>query len=263
MLLTTIVEDASARGRRCKKRMSSCGASRSASWGGSYGSVGSCGTPVVTCCPKPCSTTVACGSSFGSTGGSGGSYTSVGSAGGYVIPSNEVIIHERSVESSGPYEVIVPEHSHSNDGGSVLEATPTPTPAASGDHLHSPPADASTQLQHDHSSGHVMARVADSSDLHAFLVLRNVPADAEIYLLGTKMTARGSLRRYRIPVAAAGTAYDYQIQLKQPLTQGLVATSTKVQSGQTTELWISQAGNELVFVDENTESSESVPLALR
>ncbi|QDS90534.1 hypothetical protein EC9_47480 [Rosistilla ulvae] len=253
-----VADDASARGRLLKKLMARCGASRSASWGGSYGS---CGTPIVRCCPTTsCSTVVSNGASFGSTGGSGGSYTSAGSAGGWVMPATEVI-HQPTYatpepipapKEAFPREVIVPEFG--DDGESVLEGTPQEH-----HHLHTPP----TTTQHSPSTP-VQSRIAASAPKHAFLVLRDVPIDAEIYLLGTKMTARGALRRYRIPVDAMDQEYDYQIELKLPgqKHQSAIAV-TKVRSGETTELRVAESGDQMVFINQRHPSSDSIPLAIR
>ncbi|QDV71006.1 hypothetical protein Poly24_47390 [Rosistilla carotiformis] len=257
VIFAWVAEEASARGRLCKKRMSRCGVSRSASWGGSYGS---CGTPVVRCCPPPCTRVVNHGASFGSTGGSGGSYASAGSAGGWVMPANEVIHQPTYVtpepipasEDSFPREVIVPEFG--DDGDSILEGSPQ-------EHRHHHTYPSTTQSRTGQPSH---ARIAASAPKHAFLVLRDVPADAEIYLLGTKMTARGALRRYRIPVDATGQAYDYQVELKLPGRDHQPAIATpQVQSGETTELWVAESGDQLVFIDEQHPRSESGPLAVR
>lgn len=265
---TLVIDDASAFGRRLKKRMSRCGVSRSASWGGSYGSVGSCGTPVVPVCRTTCTVVVHSGASFGSSGGSGGSYTSAGSVGGWVVPASDVTPHATyatpnptptptpepiaTPQDSFPREVIVPEFGDEGDAGHKSDATPH-------HHIHTPPK----------TSQHVPgqpteSRIASSAAKHAFLMLRDVPIDAEIYLLGTKMTARGALRRYRIPVDAMGQAYDYEIELKLPGQTHLPAiATTKVRAGETTELRVGRSGDQLVFIDKQHTHSESGPLAVR
>ena len=123
--------------------------------------------------------------------------------------------------------------------------------------------------KHDQSStkssdGKLTSRVSAPTDLNAYLVLWNVPNGAEIRLLGKKMTARGSLRRYRIPVLAAHQDYDYQIELKLPGGDQLAAEAkTVVRAGQTTELWVSEKADELVFVDDRAQMTEPSPLAIR
>ncbi len=180
-----------------------------------------------------------------------------------VSPSGEL----DSATVDNPIDIIVPEHQP--PAGTVLENDPSP-------HLHiddgaaSKTSNGSGAAARDNTTSHrattntaVVSRVAQPADLHAFLVLRDVPRDAEVYLLGVKMTARGELRRYRIPLLASDVQYDYQVELRLPVDGDRSAeVVTQVSAGVTTELWVARAGNRLVLQDQQNVQSESLPLAV-
>lgn len=103
------------------------------------------------------------------------------------------------------------------------------------------------------------------SDRCAYLVLRDVPVTADVYLVNMKMTARGSVRKYRIPVRLAATDYTYPIEIRLPSTGSNSGDArTVVRAGQTTELWVSQFNENLVLSETKTGKIEtSAPLASR
>jgi uncharacterized protein (TIGR03000 family) len=73
----------------------------------------------------------------------------------------------------------------------------------------------------------------------------HVPSEAKVYLQDRLMTTRGETRRYRVPVAANGRDYAYQIKVEVP---GKAAQTEKhaMRAGKTTELWVT-GGEQLVF----------------
>ena len=256
-----VIEDSSAKGRRFGKRFFRFGVSRSQSWGGCYGRTGSSGTPVVMCSHRtsvPSTTTVV--SSFGSRGGSGGAYVSTGSSGGLIVssPNNETVSPSANTTSVDAARTIQPEQK-------TVQPEQKSTEIASKQSIEN--SDTALKALGNSvlaSKEVVVPDVAPkATKTQAYLVLKDVPVGAEIYLLGVKMTARGATRKYRIPLHAANVEYDYQVELKLPGNEGTIAaTTTQVKSGQTTVLWVTGASRDLAFI-ESAEPQQSIPLAVR
>jgi hypothetical protein len=292
LLCVYVVTDAYARGRsRCHRAATSCGSGCS-SWGGSYSSCGSSGGSYQPICQVVQTTNVSA-ASFGSCGGTGGSYTNCGSVGGtyggQASDSSSIVLHSGVASETvmidgqwvqvtyGPWsptvapQLLLPNPSqvvgqfknpqttsitltapvskvdNSTPTAKVEPAQPTPTPAEQ-------PEDRSVLVTDDSESGPC-----------AYLVLRDLPADAEVYLVDMKMTARGSLRKYRIPVRTTDTPYDYPIEIRLPDSEEATAKATvQVRAGETTELLVSHLNDRLIVSDPKENKLEkSVPLASR
>jgi len=85
----------------------------------------------------------------------------------------------------------------------------------------------------------------------AVLVLK-VPADADVYLVGQKMTITGTERRFRIPLADPSKEYTYpvRVEVKRDGKTLVSETKQKLRGGQMLEVAVaeSDSAGELVTV---------------
>ena len=82
----------------------------------------------------------------------------------------------------------------------------------------------------------------------------NVLANADVYLVGQKMTMTGTVRQFRIPVKA-GKTYEYpiRVELKQDGRTIVTTLSEKVTAGATVEVDVKASDdlNALVAIGRN------------
>ncbi len=87
------------------------------------------------------------------------------------------------------------------------------------------------------------------------LLVMNVPADADVYLVNQKMAAKGKERRFRIPTQNTSREYSYPVRVEVVRDgQKVVSESVyRIRSGRKTE----------VSVAESKESGKPVLVAMR
>ena len=74
-------------------------------------------------------------------------------------------------------------------------------------------------------------------------LLMNVPEDADVYLVGTKMKSTGTQRLYRIPLKSTSKSYTYQIRVVVTRNGEKLVNETQrtVRAGQKLELSVAAA----------------------
>ena len=213
--------EAEAKKYRCKGSSGSSGSS--GGWYRSHGSSGSSGSSS----SHGSSGSSGSSSSHGSSGSSGGWYSSHGSSGSSGSSSSR-----GSSGSSGSRG----SKGHVIYHCKVIRKTPAAVskPADGAEAIAPPP---TTQ-----------------TDRNRAVLVLTVPADADVYLAGQKMSISGTQRRFRIPVSDPGRTYSYPVRVE-VVRNGRTLVSESKQKV--------RGGTQLQLTVAETDSAELVAVTMR
>ena len=193
-----------------------------------------------------------CKGSSGSSGSSGGWYRSHGSSGSSGSSSS----HGSSGSSGGWYS----SHGSSGSSGSSSSRGSSGSSGSRGSKGHviyhckvirktpaavSKPADGAEAIAPPPTT---------QTDRNRAVLVLTVPADADVYLAGQKMSISGTQRRFRIPVSDPGRTYSYPVRVE-VVRNGRTLVSESKQKV--------RGGTQLQLTVAETDSAELVAVTMR